>query len=425
MCEAYIKSTGSQMNQVKPIMENKSIAVIGLGYVGLPLFCQLSTSFSIVGYDLDNNRVNEISRGIDSKNSIDRKLLCSALSNSIVTADISELSSSNIFIVTVPTPITKNNKPDTRALEDVCLSISKIISKNSIVIFESTVYPGATEELCVPLLAKSGLRFNVDFFVGYSPERINVGDTEHQIKNISKIISGSTPETTQLIASIYQQVLSKDIVVASCIKVAEAAKMYENVQRDLLIALANEYSEYCKMENISIDEVTMCASSKWNFSNVRPGLVGGHCIGVDPYYLLDRASSKGIKLPLIQNARGINENKSINVANRIYNSICDLKLSSPKILLLGFAYKPNSCDIRNTKVSVVFNELRSKGYYADCFDPLVNIDEVHKEYGLSLLSSLSEIQSYDLIIVMVEHDSILQLIQSCNESHIIYLRNLL
>lgn len=265
----------------------------------------------------------------------------------------------------------------------------------------------------------------MDFFVGYSPERINVGDTEHQIKNVSKIVSGSTPETTQIIASIYQKILLKDIVLASCIKVAEAAKMYENVQRDLLIALANEYSEYCKMENISIDEVTMCASSKWNFSNVRPGLVGGHCIGVDPYYLLDRASLKGIKLPLIQNARDINENKSINVANRIYNSICDLKISSPRILLLGFAYKTNSCDIRNTKVSVVLNELKSKGFYADCFDPLVNIDEVYKEYGLSLLSSFSAIQSYDLIIVMVEHDSILQLIKSCNKSHIVYLRNLL
>ncbi len=413
------------MNQVAPNMENKSIAVIGLGYVGLPLFCQLSTSFSVVGYDVDNNRINELSRCIDSKKSVDRKQLCRALSNGIVTADIKKLSSSNVFIVTVPTPISKNNKPDTSALENVCLSISTIIKKNAIVIFESTVFPGATEELCVPLLAKSGLRFNVDFFVGYSPERINVGDTEHQIKNVSKIVSGSTPETTQIIASIYREILSKDIIVSSCIKVAEAAKMYENVQRDLLIALANEYSEYCKMENISIDEVTKCASSKWNFSNVSPGLVGGHCIGVDPYYLLERASSKGIKLPLIQKARNINENKSINVANRIYNLIYDSKLSSPKILLLGFAYKPNSCDIRNTKVSVVLNELRNKGFYVDCYDPLVNIDEVYKEYGLGLLSTLSDINSFDLIIVMVEHDSILQLIQTCKESHFVYLRNLL
>lgn len=184
------------MNQVAPNMENKSIAVIGLGYVGLPLFCQLSTSFSVVGYDVDNNRINELSRCIDSKKSVDRKQLCRALSNGIVTADIKKLSSSNVFIVTVPTPISKNNKPDTSALENVCLSISTIIKKNAIVIFESTVFPGATEELCVPLLAKSGLRFNVDFFVGYSPERINVGDTEHQIKNVSKIVSGSTPETT-------------------------------------------------------------------------------------------------------------------------------------------------------------------------------------------------------------------------------------
>ena len=403
-----------------------TIAVVGLGYVGLPLLCQLSTSFPVIGYDVDIKRVEEIEKGLDSKESVTKEQLRDALSRSEITTDIDKISSSKMFIVTVPTPITNNYEPDTSALENACLSLSKVLRNGAIVVFESTIYPGATEELCVPLLCKSGLRYNVDFFVGYSPERINVGDVEHQIKDVSKIVSGSTPEVTCTIASVYQTILSKSVVIASCIKVAEAAKMYENVQRDLLIALANEYSEYCDKEKISMDEVTLCASSKWNFSNVRPGLVGGHCIGVDPYYLLQRASTKGMNMSLIKNARQINENKPLIVAERIINHIRDLKLSKcAKILLLGFSYKPNSGDIRNTKVAVVLNELEKQGFHTDCFDPLVNNDEVLEEYGLRLLSAPIDIQNYDLIVVMVEHDALASVILSSDRNKIMDLRSFL
>ena len=402
------------------------ITVVGLGYVGLPLLCQLSTSFSVIGYDVDIKRIEEIKKGFDSKKSVTKEQLRNALLCSEITTDIEKISASKMVIVTVPTPITKNYEPDTSALENVCLSLSKVLRKGSIVVFESTIYPGATEELCVPLLCKSGLRYNLDFFVGYSPERINVGDVEHQIKDVSKIVSGSTPEATSTIASVYQTILSKSVVVASCIKVAEAAKMYENVQRDLLIALANEYSEYCDRENISIDEVTLCASSKWNFSNVRPGLVGGHCIGVDPYYLLQRASTKGMNMLLIRNARQINENKPFIIAEKIKNQIRHLKLSEcAKILLLGFSYKPNSGDIRNTKVAVVLNELKKHGFQTDCFDPLVNNDEVLQEYGIRLLSAPIDIQNYDLIVVMVEHDVLAPTILSCDKNNLIKLRSIL
>ena len=407
-------------------LKDMTIAVVGLGYVGLPLFCQLSTSFPVIGYDVDTKRIEEIKKGLDSKKSVTKEQLYNALSCNEITTDIDKISTSKMVIVTVPTPITNNFEPDTSALENVCLSLSNVLRKGSIVVFESTIYPGATEELCVPLLCKSGLRYNVDFFVGYSPERINVGDMEHQIKDVSKIVSGSTTEVTNTIASVYQTILSKSVVVASCIKVAEAAKMYENVQRDLLIALANEYSEYCDRENINIDEVTLCASSKWNFSNVRPGLVGGHCIGVDPYYLLQRASTKGMNMSLIRNARQINENKPLIVAEKIKNHIRNLKLSEcAKILLLGFSYKPNSGDIRNTKVAVVLNELTKQGFHTDCFDPLVNNDEVLDVYGLRLLSAPIDIQKYDLVVVMVEHDVFASTILACDKKNIIKLRTIL
>lgn len=230
-----------------PTNDNIKIAIIGLGYVGLPLFCQLSKLYSCIGYDVDYNRINELSNGIDSRNNVKTEKICDAISYSIVTTDIRKIATCNILIVTVPTPINNYFVPDTSALENACLSISKILRPKTIVVFESTVYPGATEELCVPLLSKnSRLVFNKDFFVGYSPERINIGDDKHQISNVPKIISGSAPDVTNFLASIYQSVLEQPVVIASSIKVAEAAKMYENVQRDTLIALANEYADYCK-----------------------------------------------------------------------------------------------------------------------------------------------------------------------------------
>ncbi len=350
---------------------------------------------------MDHCRIKELSNGIDSRNNVKANRICDAISHSIVTTDIHKIATCNIFIVTVPTPINNNFVPDTSALENACLAISKILRPKAIVVFESTVYPGATEELCVPLLSKnSRLVFNKDFFVGYSPERINIGDDKHQISNVPKIISGSTPDVTNFLASIYQSVLEQPVVIASSIKAAEAAKMYENVQRDTLIALANEYADYCKKEGIDIEEVTNCASSKWNFSQVKPGLVGGHCIGVDPYYLLYRASHIGVDLPLVKQARRTNEEKVKIVSERIAGMINIYD----NVLFLGFSYKPNCQDIRNTKVAFIVKELSEKGYSIDCYDPLVNADDVFNEYGIKLINELPNELHYALIIVMVNHD---------------------
>lgn len=384
-----------------PTNDNIKIAIIGLGYVGLPLFCQLSKLYSCIGYDVDYNRINELSNGIDSRNNVKTEKICDAISYSIVTTDIRKIATCNILIVTVPTPINNYFVPDTSALENACLSISKILRPKTIVVFESTVYPGATEELCVPLLSKnSRLVFNKNFFVGYSPERINIGDDKHQISNVPKIISGSTPDVTNFLASIYQSVLEQPVVIASSIKVAEAAKMYENVQRDTLIALANEYADYCKKEGIDIEEVTNCASSKWNFSQVKPGLVGGHCIGVDPYYLLYRASHIGVDLPLVKQSRRTNEEKVKIVSERIARMINP----HDNVLFLGFSYKPNCQDIRNTKVAFIAKKLIEKGYSIDCYDPLVNAADVFNEYGIKLIKKLPNELHYALIIVMVNHD---------------------
>ena len=403
------------------------IAVIGLGYVGLPLFCQLSKIYSCIGYDIDSYRTSELAKGIDSRNSVEKKVLEDAISNNVLTNDINEISSCNFYIVTVPTPIDSHCMPNVSALENVCIALSSIIHKNSIIIFESTVYPGATEELCVPLLSKSGLMYNRDFYVGYSPERINVGDVEHQISKVPKIVSGSSSQITDLIGHVYQSVLDEPIVRASSIKVAEAAKMYENVQRDVLIALANEYSEYCRKEEIDIKEVTECASTKWNFSKVLPGLVGGHCIAVDPYYLIDKAIRKEIDLPIIKESRKMNELKSKIVANRIHDIMLDLTINSSNILFLGFAYKTNSADVRNTKVADVIKLLSKKGYLVDCFDPLVNKEEVRMVYGISLSSELPNMDNYGLVVVMVEHDNFqsYSLSEKYNDHTIIHLRDLL
>ena len=316
------------------------IAVIGLGYVGWPLFTLISSKYKSWGLDANTDKVESI--------------LFEQPQYKNVTSSWDDISKCNTFIVAVPTPINHKQNPDTSSLEDVCKELVNIIKKGDLVIFESTVYPGATEEICVPLIENgSGLVMNKDFYVGYSPERINVADSVHKLGNTSKIVSGSNEEALHYIANLYESIIDAPVVKASSIKVAEAAKMYENVQRDILIALANEYSDYCNKEGIDIFEVTKCASTKWNFSNVLPGLVGGHCIGVDPYYLLHRAEKLGIKIPLVQCGRLINETKASNVVSKITEYISVHLDENPKVLLLGFAYKSNTDDIRNTKVAEV------------------------------------------------------------------------
>ena len=375
---------------------DRYIAVIGLGYVGWPLFTLISSKYKSWGLDANTDKVESI--------------LFEQPQYKNVTSSWDDISKCNTFIVAVPTPINHKQNPDTSSLEDVCKELVNIIKKGDLVIFESTVYPGATEEICVPLIENgSGLVMNKDFYVGYSPERINVADSVHKLGNTSKIVSGSNEEALHYIANLYESIIDAPVVKASSIKVAEAAKMYENVQRDILIALANEYSDYCNKEGIDIFEVTKCASTKWNFSNVLPGLVGGHCIGVDPYYLLHRAEKLGIKIPLVQCGRLINETKASNVVSKITEYISVHLDENPKVLLLGFAYKSNTDDIRNTKVAEVYNRLKSQYTVVECYDPFVNSEVVIKEYGINLFTTMPDISHYDLVIRMVNHDTFMNI----------------
>ena len=367
------------------------IAVIGLGYVGWPLFTLISSKYKSWGLDANTDKVESI--------------LFEQPQYKNVTSSWDDISKCNTFIVAVPTPINHKQNPDTSSLENVCKELANIIKKGDIVIFESTVFPGATEEICVPLIENgSGLFMNKDFYVGYSPERINVADSAHKLGNTAKIVSGSNEEALYYIANLYESIIDAPVVKASSIRVAEAAKMYENIQRDILIALANEYSDYCNKEGIDIFEVTKCASTKWNFSNVLPGLVGGHCIGVDPYYLLHRAEKLGIKTPLVQCGRLINETKASTVVSKITEYISVHLDENPKVLLLGFAYKSNTDDIRNTKVAEVYNRLKSQYSVVECYDPFVNSEVVIKEYGINLFTTMPDISHYDLVIRMVNHD---------------------
>ena len=359
--------------------------------MGWPLFTLISSKYKSWGLDANTDKVESI--------------LFEQPQYKNVTSSWNDISKCNTFIVAVPTPINHKQNPDTSSLENVCKELANIIKKGDIVIFESTVFPGATEEICVPLIENgSGLVMNKDFYVGYSPERINVADSTHKLGNTAKIVSGSNEEALYYIANLYESIIDAPVVKASSIRVAEAAKMYENIQRDILIALANEYSDYCNKEGIDIFEVTKCASTKWNFSNVLPGLVGGHCIGVDPYYLLHRAEKLGIKTPLIQCGRLINETKASTVVSKITEYISVHLDENPKVLLLGFAYKSNTDDIRNTKVAEVYNRLKSQYSVVECYDPFVNSEVVIKEYGINLFTTMPDISHYDLVIRMVNHD---------------------
>ena len=316
-------------------MQEIRISVIGLGYVGLPILSLFSSKYNCWGLDTDNKRIQQLLSGKDSKGSLSPSEVTNLTKRCVISNSWDAISNCNFYIITVPTPIDDKNTPDTSALEEACNSLSQIISSGDIIVFESTVYPGATEELCIPFLEKgSNLKSNSDFFVGYSPERINVGDNEHGLANTPKIVSAQNNDTLDAIYNIYNNVFNAGIIKASSIKTAEAAKMYENVQRDVLIALANQYSDYCLTEGLNIKEVTNCASTKWNFSKVYPGLVGGHCISVDPYYLLARAKAKGTELQLIEKARSINE------AKRIVGYVNDTfpNRDNLSVLVLGFSY---------------------------------------------------------------------------------------
>lgn len=376
-----------------------TIAVVGLGYVGYPLFCSISQYFECWGMDIDKKRIETLS--------MNKKTIRNNQNIDYLTSSWRDISHCTMFVVAVPTPVDNHDRPNLSALKTVCYSLGSILKAGDIVVFESTVYTGTTEEICVPILEESsGLRLNKDFSVAYSPERINVGDSLHTLENTPKILAASDSTTLDKVHNVYATFVKAPIVIAKSIKVAETAKMYENVQRDVLIALANQFSDFCHEEGIDIHDVTQCASSKWNFSNVNPGLVGGHCIGVDPYYLINRAMLKGITLPLVETARRINEAKSEAVARKIFETARSISGSHnpPNILLLGFSYKPNISDVRNTKVADVIKWLQNK-CNVDCYDPLVDSQLVFSSYGISLYT-LEKIMGchYDLSVLMVPHE---------------------
>ena len=403
-----------------------SIAVIGLGYVGLPLAVEFSKYDNVVGFDIGKARVKELNNGIDSTGEVSAQELKLA-KRLTITADRHELNLCNVYIVTVPTPIDENRQPDLNPLLSACETLGGVLKKNDIVIFESTVYPGCTEEVCVPALERhSGLRFNVDFFCGYSPERINPGDKNHRLPNIKKVVSGSTTEVTTVINDLYLKVIKAGTHLASSIKVAEAAKVIENTQRDLNIALINELAIIFNLLDVDTEDVLEAASTKWNFIPFKPGLVGGHCIGVDPYYLTYKAQKVGYEPDVILAGRKVNDNMSCYVASQLVKAMTknNVKINGAKVLILGLAFKENCPDIRNTKVVDLFKELADFGLDPEVFDPIVDPEEAYIEYNVQLLNE-PKVDAYDAIIIAVAHDEFSQIgvgtIRSFGkENHILY-----
>ncbi len=384
--------------------DNK-IAIVGLGYVGLPLAIEFGKLFDTVGFDINQPRVAELQFGKDSTLEVEPELLAEARKLSF-TNDVSGIADCNVFIVTVPTPIDNYNSPDLRTLQAASKTIGSILKKDDVVIYESTVFPGATEEICIPVLEQeSGLTFNTDFYAGYSPERINPGDKEHRLTNILKVTSGSTPDTADFVDELYSKVITAGTHKASSIKVAEASKVIENTQRDLNIAFVNELAIIFNTLGIDTLEVLEAAGTKWNFLHFRPGLVGGHCISVDPYYLTQKAESMGYHPDIILAGRRINDGMGSYVAGRVIRLMTQKRIHvvDSKILIMGFAFKENCPDLRNTRVSDISCELEKHNAKVDIYDPWVNSEEAFEEYGIKLITEIKP-NSYDAIIITVAHD---------------------
>lgn len=385
--------------------DNLRIGVIGLGYVGLPLAAEFGKSINVVGFDTDISRVEQLKKGFDKTREISDDVL-KGTSYLSFTTDLSDLVDCNVFIVTVPTPIDRFKRPDLMPLQNASEKIGSILKRGDVVIYESTVYPGATEDDCVPILeAESGLRLNKDFFVGYSPERINPGDDSHRLTSITKITSGSTPEALDFVDSLYKSIISAGTYRASSIRVAEAAKVIENTQRDINIALINELAVIFNHLDINTQEVLKAAGTKWNFLPFQPGLVGGHCIGVDPYYLTHKAQSIGYHPEVILAGRKINDSMGAYVASRLVKKMSSsgLQITSAKVLVMGFSFKENCPDIRNTLVIEVVEELESFSCNVDIFDPWVDETDLLQQYGRRPVAE-EDMNSYDAIVVAVGHD---------------------
>ncbi len=383
-------------------VNQKYIAVIGLGYVGLPLAAEFGKKRRVVGFDINSNRIAELKKGNDSTLELNNEELASA-NQLVFTSDKKDIKDAQIYIVTVPTPIDIHKKPDLTPLEKASALIGSILKKGDIIIYESTVYPGATEEVCVPILEKkSGLKFNKDFFCGYSPERINPGDKEHRVADIKKVTSGSTPEIGLEVNALYQEIIKAGTHLASSIKVAEAAKVIENSQRDLNIAFVNELAKIFHKIGIDTHEVLEAAATKWNFLPFKPGLVGGHCIGVDPYYLTYKAESVGYNPQVILAGRRVNDSMGAYVASRVMKLLNVAGTAhNAKVLILGITFKEDCPDIRNSRVIDVIEELKEFGTQVEVYDPNADKKEVKKEYDISLLESPSE--NYDAIVYAVKH----------------------
>lgn len=385
-------------------LNDLKIAVIGLGYVGLPLAVEFGKKVNTLGFDINEARINELKSGQDHTLEVSPEELAQAKYLQF-SASLDELVVSNFYIVTVPTPIDEYNQPDLTPLIKASTSIGKVLKKDDIVVYESTVYPGATEEVCVPILEEvSGLVFNKDFFVGYSPERINPGDKEHRVNNILKITSGSTQPIADYIDDVYRLIIDAGTHKASSIKVAEAAKVIENTQRDVNIALINELALIFNKMGIDTEDVLKAAGTKWNFLPFRPGLVGGHCIGVDPYYLTYKAQAIGYHPEIILAGRRLNDNMASYVATNLVKAMIqkDIKIKDANILILGLTFKENCPDIRNTKVVDIVKELKDYEANVDVYDPWINVTESQHEYGITPVSELVE-QKYDAIVLAVAH----------------------
>ncbi len=379
------------------------VAIIGMGYVGLPLAVEFGKTIDVIGFDINRDRLKELSNGYDKTDEVTADELKSA-SKLKFSAELADIRQCNWYIVTVPTPVDEFKKPDLRPLESASATVGKVLKKGDIVVYESTVYPGCTEEVCVPVLEKeSGLKFNVDFFCGYSPERINPGDKQHRVTNIKKVTAGSTPEVAAKVDDLYKKIVTVGTHKASSIKVAEAAKVIENSQRDLNIAFVNELALIFEKIGIDTHEVLEAAGTKWNFLNFKPGLVGGHCIGVDPYYLTYKAEGVGYRPEVILSGRRINDNMPRHVASTIIKLMAqhELSINKANILVLGITFKEDCPDIRNSKVVDVITELQSYGTVVDVYDPHAQAEEVKHEYGLPLIGKLGK--KYDAIVLAVDH----------------------
>ena len=386
-------------------LRRTKIAVIGLGYVGLPLAVEFGKKYSTTGFDINPARIRELRHGRDSTLEASPEDLASAKKLRF-TANAGKLSGSGVFIVTVPTPIDRYKRPDLTPLIDASRTIGKILQKGGIVIYESTVYPGCTEEICVPILERmSGLRFNREFFCGYSPERINPGDAEHRLPTIRKVTSGSTPQAADFVAALYGSIVTAGTHQAPSIRVAEAAKVIENIQRDVNIALINELALIFNRLGIDTEAVLRAAGTKWNFQPFRPGLVGGHCIGVDPYYLTHKAQEIGYHPEMILAGRRVNDNMGSYIAQRVIKAMTELRIlaAGAKILIMGLAFKENCPDLRNSKVVDIIHGLQSFDAEVAVYDPWVNAESAKSEYGVALIPTPKK-NAYDAIVIAVAHD---------------------